>query len=212
MDFSRLIVTSLMEDERGTLWIATKGDGLLAYTPATGAVRQYRHDPHDATSLASDVLTTVVVDREGNVWAGRDGGNIVLSRLDRETGVFEHYASDLREGRYLSVSGATTLHVGPNGAVWAGSNRGLSRIDPASANPKPSPSHCAATGGSEEARAEARETAQEAVTVLEQLPPGRELAHRQITNVLNRWMADRARAQQSVEIRVLMISSVFHGD
>ncbi|HJQ97932.1 MAG TPA: two-component regulator propeller domain-containing protein, partial [Candidatus Polarisedimenticolaceae bacterium] len=55
------IVTSLSVDARGILWMSTWNRGLVAFDPATGGSRGYRHDPQREGSLAADRLACVVV-------------------------------------------------------------------------------------------------------------------------------------------------------
>lgn len=52
-------VYHVMEDDKGNLWFATKGDGLVKLTPDVKAKYGYRfqrfkHNPSDNTSLSGD--------------------------------------------------------------------------------------------------------------------------------------------------------------
>lgn len=56
------------------LWIATDGAGLIILNPATGRLRQVRHDPVLPGSLNGDRLRNIMRDRTGNVWLSTDQG------------------------------------------------------------------------------------------------------------------------------------------
>lgn len=56
------------------IWIATDGAGLIILDPATGRLRQVRHDPVLPGSLNGDRLRDIMLDRTGNVWLSTDQG------------------------------------------------------------------------------------------------------------------------------------------
>ncbi len=56
------------------LWISTDGAGLIILDPATGRMRQVRHDPVLPGSLNGDRLRNIMRDRTGNVWLSTDQG------------------------------------------------------------------------------------------------------------------------------------------
>lgn len=69
--------------ERGTIWLAVSGVGLVHYCLTTGVRRIYRHpDPLDATDNAINCLFQ---DEAGNLWLGGKEG---LIRFDSQTGKF----------------------------------------------------------------------------------------------------------------------------
>jgi ligand-binding sensor domain-containing protein len=108
----KAVVSALLLDRRGNLWLGSLDDGL----------HQLRENPLDTwgrrEGLASEVLTSVAEDLDGKVWmaARRDG----LARLDPATGRIESFTTGLPETDLWSVA------VGPDGGLWLGSNtRGL---------------------------------------------------------------------------------------
>lgn len=56
------------------IWIATDGAGLIILEPATGRLRQVRHDPVLPGSLNGDRLRNIMLDRAGNIWLSTDQG------------------------------------------------------------------------------------------------------------------------------------------
>ncbi len=53
------VVSGIAEDSSGRLWLGTRGGGLIRFDPQTGEYRQYRHEPADSNSLASDQIGRV---------------------------------------------------------------------------------------------------------------------------------------------------------
>src|SRR5262249_54210933 len=64
----------LMFDRRGHLWVATYGAGLwqVSIDGADAARRVYRAGLR--TGLSSNLVQSVVEDRDGNIWVGTSGG------------------------------------------------------------------------------------------------------------------------------------------
>ena len=112
-DYRHLKIKSMLIDRDGGLWIGSNGQGLLhVYQGRTDAYRQ-------ADGLSSDYVRCLFEDREGNIWAGTDGG------LDR----FRQYAVtriSRREG--IPDSAVNSLGAARDGAVWIASGSGLSRL------------------------------------------------------------------------------------
>ncbi len=64
---SQGMVRSIIQDQEGFIWFATK-DGLNKYDGYRMVV--YRHDPNDSLSLPDNYVTQLVEDAEGNFWVG----------------------------------------------------------------------------------------------------------------------------------------------
>src|SRR5204863_3170876 len=68
-------VTSIAEDQAGTLWVATEGEGLFEGARGETAFNAHRPDPADRGSLASFAVSQLLCDTKGRLWIGtRDGG------------------------------------------------------------------------------------------------------------------------------------------
>ncbi len=62
-------VMSMIEDNEGTIWIATLGGGLLEIIDKEkGKFRQYLHDENDSNSIIHNHLQKVFEDSKGNIW------------------------------------------------------------------------------------------------------------------------------------------------
>ncbi|WP_374581953.1 two-component regulator propeller domain-containing protein [Pseudoduganella sp.] len=142
----------------GRLWVGTISSGLSVFDPRTERFTQYRHDPRQPDSLASDRVESVAELADGSLWLATDGG---LSVLDPASGRFRRYlaGSQLRavlqdregrlwvagqaglqrwlgEGRFSAPVGpgnATRLFQDSQGRIWIASSReGAAVYEPAS--------------------------------------------------------------------------------
>ena len=103
------IISSLMEDRDGNLWVGTSG-GLVRMKSGRTDVLTERD------GLASDWVLALHEDREGTVWVGTQGGGLD-SLAD---GTFTSYTT--REG--LSANTTYPLHEDAQGDVWIGTESG----------------------------------------------------------------------------------------
>ncbi|HZK07066.1 MAG TPA: two-component regulator propeller domain-containing protein [Bacteroidales bacterium] len=98
-------VRSMVEDNEGTIWIATLGGGLLEIIDKEkGKFRQYLHDENNKNSIINNYLYKVFKDSNGNIWiAGVKG----FSLLNKKTRQFTNYhvpkRSDFHD-RYIFLS------------------------------------------------------------------------------------------------------------
>src|SRR6185369_3987909 len=57
-------------DRKGLVWCSTFGKGVFNYDPKTKAIKTYRKNEKDPTSLIDDYITTFYVDDKGTFWIG----------------------------------------------------------------------------------------------------------------------------------------------
>jgi signal transduction histidine kinase/ligand-binding sensor domain-containing protein len=115
---------AIMFDDRGSLWIATLGDGVrrVPYPERLGGrqIKQFGDAAESFThrdGLSGDVVEALLQDREGNVWAGT---NLGLDRFRQ---------SALVPIPFSTGSHGFTFAAGDHGTVWVGTaNRGLMGI------------------------------------------------------------------------------------
>ncbi len=107
------IVIGLMQDRKGTLWVAGSF-GVLTRSPK-GELRRYTVQD----GLPDNYVRAVWEDRDGNLWAGTDGG---IARLEN--------------GRFVSSPLGSTherewvrcIYEDTEGNLWVGMNSGLNRL------------------------------------------------------------------------------------
>ncbi|MCH9651096.1 MAG: response regulator [Deltaproteobacteria bacterium] len=108
------------------MWFGTQ-EGLNRYDGYE--FHTFLHDPRDPSSLAHDSIKAVLVDQEGRLWVGTDGGGLNL--LDRATGSFTRFQHDPSDPTSLSDNRVRALHLDGLGQFWVGTDGGgLNRFDP----------------------------------------------------------------------------------
>ena len=116
------VVTRLLVDHNGTLWVATN-DGLNRFNAATGRFTVYMPDPQ---RKIVDYLE-LVEDRKGALWLGTDSSG--LHRFDPATGQFTSYEHDMDHPGTLSDNRVNSVHFDRSGTMWVGTQNGLDKFD-----------------------------------------------------------------------------------
>ncbi len=66
--FKSDVALMIESDSRGDIWIATWGDGLLRYSPATSSFSRFLNRQNDTLSLGANQITSLHIDQDDNVW------------------------------------------------------------------------------------------------------------------------------------------------
>ena len=121
-------VRSMLEDQDGTIWVATQRGGLLEIIDKeNGKFKQYAHSDGDPYSLLDNRLLVVYEDSKGNIWTGGKDG---FSKLNKKTGQFinfqiPHYSSDHTRSNTIR-----DINEGEAGELWLAAYEGFFRFDP----------------------------------------------------------------------------------
>lgn len=107
--------------EEDTLWVGTKA-GLRRLDPVSAETVNYEHDPDDPSSLSNDFVSSIIRDRDGNLWVGTFGGGIDVL-LPSASG-FEHYQADPTDPSSLSHDFVSDLFEDDSGVMWVGTHGG----------------------------------------------------------------------------------------
>ncbi len=111
-------VFSLVPDPGGRLWVCSH-KGLYLVDPRKNTViKRYGHNPNDANSLSSDLVTNILQDRQGYYWITTWGGG--LNRLDMKTGKIKHFLHDPKVSGSIGGNQTFGLHEDENGFIWVG--------------------------------------------------------------------------------------------
>ncbi|MCB9282838.1 MAG: response regulator [Lewinellaceae bacterium] len=117
-------VQCIVQDSIGFVWFASRG-GLHRYDGQRFIT--YHNDPADPTSIASDYIEWIYVEKNGLLWLGYawDG----LSAFDPATGKCIHYTHEPANPNSLSDNQVTSITEDKDGFLWVGTHHGLNRLD-----------------------------------------------------------------------------------
>ena len=83
--------SSILKDDKGIVWTGTYGNGVNFYNTHTNKAGNYRYDPRQRNSLASDRVNSLFEDSKKNLWVATEGG---LCRFDPATNSFKRYTTE----------------------------------------------------------------------------------------------------------------------
>ena len=116
------VVTSLLRDSRGRLWVGTYINGLNCFDGHRFTC--YKHRSGDPNSLINDNVWALAEDAEGNIWIGTLGSG--LQCLDPQTGNFTSYQAD---NSGLASNWISSICLGRKGNLWIGTTGGIFSLD-----------------------------------------------------------------------------------
>lgn len=114
------------EDNQGNLWFGLDNNGLVRYTPSTGAVHHFTHDRQQPGSLPENKVRALLVDSAGNLWVGTLGGGV--NRFNPRDDTFELLVHSHNE----KADTIWTMMEDRNGLLWIGDGVGVHLFDPLS--------------------------------------------------------------------------------
>jgi len=110
-------------DERGFLWIATFGNGLVTLNPGKHKNRNiinYKSDGLNSRSLNNDKVLDIYMIKEGLLLFGTSGGGVNI--LDFEMSFFKNYRSYFLDNNIISLKNARCISEDKKGRVYIGSD------------------------------------------------------------------------------------------
>jgi len=110
-------VLTLAEDRKGDIWVGL-GDGTLGiFDPPTQKFRVVK-----PSSPESSPIRCILVDVQGRVWAGTEGGGLL--KYDAASGRFDVYLHDPDRKDSIASNVVRSLLEDSGGRIWAGLNGG----------------------------------------------------------------------------------------
>ena len=114
-------VRDFLEAAPDTMWIATDGSGVLAYTVGDTQLRRIDHDAAIASTLPGDSVRALLQDRSGNIWAATDLG---LARTNPNARTAFSLLPSPLEQNALSDTSVRGIYVDTRGRIWLGLGSG----------------------------------------------------------------------------------------
>jgi len=116
--------TSLLEDENGTIWAGTYGNGLHFYNTKTNKTGNFIYDPANINSISSNRVNSIFEDSNKDLWFATEGG---LCKYNRVKNNFKTF--DIKNG-FPSNFILSILEDGKKN-LWISTSKGLVCFDPA---------------------------------------------------------------------------------
>ncbi|MDL2247454.1 response regulator [Bacteroides sp. OttesenSCG-928-J23] len=121
---------SMIEDSKNTIWIGTKGEGLIALEPRADEraykLTQYRHNPRDIYSLSDNNIYCLHEDDRGRIWVATFGGGInYLERITEGETVFTNHRNHLKNYPINKCYRTRYITSDAAGNIWVGTTTGL---------------------------------------------------------------------------------------
>jgi signal transduction histidine kinase/ligand-binding sensor domain-containing protein len=111
----------------GTLWISVNDFGLVQYQPNTGSITKFRNVPNNSSSLVSNNINRLAMDKAGTLWIGTSDKG--LGSYNPRTKVFASYPFAFNDNTTkvkdsLDDNNVTCLYFDSDGLLWIGTNSG----------------------------------------------------------------------------------------
>ena len=121
-------VRVMLQDDDGTIWFGTWGNGLQRYDPEFNSLTRFEYTPGDENSLSDNTVRNLFKDSLGNLWIGTFNGLNLLSAEEIQNKTFRFKSFLEKDG--LPNSAIYGIAADSNGQLWLSTNKGLSEFDP----------------------------------------------------------------------------------
>jgi len=124
------LVSDLLIDKSGILWIANRQGGINIYDPNKRKFEHYYHNSSNPYSLNANFIWSICGDNLGKIWFAfaRKG----VDCFDPHSGEFIHYKHQSNNPNTLNSNVVNKIYTDKSGILWIGTARGLNRLDPKS--------------------------------------------------------------------------------
>ena len=110
------VVTAMVEDNEGRLWLGHRDAGLSLYNPVTG---EGSHWQQGEAGLPSNKIRTMMLDKQERLWLGTQGAGIALFDIHSKTATpFVHNASEKSDSVWDIIQDR-------RGLIWIGDGTGV---------------------------------------------------------------------------------------
>jgi ligand-binding sensor domain-containing protein len=119
------LVTAMVEDSRGRLWLAVQSVGLALFDPRSGETQWLRPDAGVPGSLPDAIVTSLQFDRSGLLWLGTHERGI--SKVDPAGTAFRYIADRDPSRRQTAANYIRAVFEDGSGDLWIGTPEGIKR-------------------------------------------------------------------------------------
>jgi len=128
-------VYNIYESKDHTIWIGTKGRGLLEAVPLANDPMHYRvirhvNNPQNANSISNNMIYSILEDSKGRIWIGTFGGGLNLLVRQGSTTLFKNAKNAFKNYAAAKAAGIRHLQEDIKGNIWIASTNGLVVFNP----------------------------------------------------------------------------------
>jgi ligand-binding sensor domain-containing protein/two-component sensor histidine kinase len=116
-------VTSIIEDNRGNIWVGTFGGGINKLDLHTKTFTRFVHDPNITNSISKNDILSMYEDQSGIIWIGSHLGK-GLNKLERTTEKFKQVNKSFNNNNGLNDDVVWALYEDENSELWIGTYKG----------------------------------------------------------------------------------------
>lgn len=126
-------IFSILVDSNNVIWIGTYGNGVYRLSKKSDGIYKTENFKNNGYkgSLSSNIVRSILEDREGNIWLGTANGlnKINQTDIDKDEFEFRIYRNDINNDSSISHNYILSLFQGDNDTIWIGTlGGGLNRI------------------------------------------------------------------------------------
>ncbi|HEX6427331.1 MAG TPA: two-component regulator propeller domain-containing protein, partial [Niastella sp.] len=124
------LVYTLMQDRTGAIWLGTKAHGVYKAVPINQEETKYRlyhymTDPHNANSIGSNEIYSLVEDKAGRIWIGSFADGLTLAIPERDRVTFVHDRNALSDYPAKAFRKIRHMSLDKQDNLWLGTTDGL---------------------------------------------------------------------------------------
>lgn len=120
-DFDGVFVVDIIEDRKGSLWMASYADGVFRYDPQQGQIENYRKRSEDR-NIPCDKIMSLFEDSSGRIWAASFGAGFFT--LDQSIIINKKTQESLPSNVFYKMLEDN------EGCLWLSSDKGLTAYNP----------------------------------------------------------------------------------
>ena len=120
--FNNIFIYDIIEDDKGTLWIATKNDGVWKYE--NDKCRKYQPDNKIPGSISSNHIIRAYIDSNENLWFATEGNGLCRYDYERDSFINYDHTKQLYHHIIYGILDDT------DGNLWLSTTYGIVRFNP----------------------------------------------------------------------------------
>ncbi len=121
------ITTIFIDDEK--IWLGTYRSGLYLFDPNTGEIKNWKSDPFDSSTISYNYVSSIVKDKNGNLWIGCYSGLNRFKPSESEN-FFQRFYKNKNNYNSLSDNLIWNLTLDQQSNIlWIGTSNGLTALN-----------------------------------------------------------------------------------